>query len=197
MNKKKKIVILLGLICCLVCVLINRPIVYVAFVVIVAFSVLNLYVFSKNRYWAKNINNLNIIGRDYDTLIIGEPIDKATINLEGNSILFTCPGRSYMASSILSYRLFSLLRPGGTLVITFHKKEGGISSLDIPFIHEVTLLEMGVNKKRQFFPLLFNPLQSLKFILGKHYHKAIPVTNDAELAEFCKSRNINLLTYQV
>ena len=196
---KKKLVVLFGVCCLVACVLINHPVVYILFAVGVALAIVNLYVFNKNRFWAKNINNLNVIGRNYDTLIIGEPIDKSTLGLpdDNKTISIVCPGRSLGASIVLAYRLFSLLRPGGTLIITSHNEGKSISSLDIPYIHDVTLLEMGIDKRKQYLPLVFNPLMSLKVAINVVRNVAQKGKNDQELEKFCITRNIKLLTYQV
>ncbi len=198
MNKKKKIIILAGLCAVVICVLINQLWAYIALVIVVILSGLNLYVFDRNRFWARNINNLNVVSRNYDTLIIGEPVSKETLGLKDNkNILMCCPGRSKGASIILAYRLFSLLRPGGTLIITYQKVGEKISSLDIPYIHDVTLLEKGIAKKKEYFPLLFNPIKSLKMVMGVMFHHAIATSNDSELEHFCISRGIKLLMYQI
>lgn len=195
---KKKFVVLFGVCCLVACVLINNPVVHILFAIGVVLAIVNLYVFNKNRFWAKNINNLNVIGRNYDTLIIGEPIDKATLGLpdDNKTISIVCPGRSLGASIVLAYRLFSLLRPGGTLIITSHNEGKSISSLDIPYIHEVTLLEMGIDRRKQYLPLVFNPLMSLKVVFGVITQGVVKGENNRELEEFCTSRNIKLLTYQ-
>jgi hypothetical protein len=197
MNRKKSIIIA-GLCAVIACIFINQLWAYILLVVVVLISALNLYVFNKNRFWARNINNLNVIGRNYDTLIIGEPVSKEAIGVKDNKYIFiSCPGRSKGASTILAYRLFSLLHPGGTLIITYHKAGEKISSFDIPYIHDVTLLEQGIVRKKEYFPLLFNPIQSLKMLSGLTHHHAIASSNDSELESFCKSREINLLMYQV
>lgn len=197
--RKKNIIACVGVVCVVAAIVINIWQVYVALIVITLLTMLNLYVFNKNRFWARNINNLNVIDRNYDTLIIGEPIDTSTLGIKtGKSISVTCPERSDKASTLLAYRLFSLLRIGGTLVITYHRKESKkISSLDIPYIHEVTLLEIGVSGRKEYFPLLFNPIQSLKVIFGSKSQHATLAENDKELSSFCDSRQIKLLTYQV
>lgn len=196
---KKKIIILFGLCCCVVCVLINNPIVYILFASAVVLAAANIFVFNKNRFWAKNINNLNVIGRNYDTLIIGEPIDKTSLGLpaDNKTISIVCPGRSRGASILLAYRLFSLLRPKGTLIITSHNNGKRVTSLDIPYIHDVTLLEMGIDKRKQYLPLVFNPLMSLKVAINVVRNVAQKGKNDQELEKFCITRNIKLLTYQV
>lgn len=198
MNKKKIMVLIAGLCCVILCVLINQLWAYIALVIALLLLLLNIYVFNKNRRWASNINNLDVIGRNYDTLIIGEPVRKETIQLNGNKhIAITCPGRSQGASIILAYRLFSLLRPGGTLIITYHYEGEKISSLDIPYIHEVTLLEMRINSKKKYLPLLFNPLQSIKVAIGTARSQATGTGSNRALEEFCNTRDITLLTYRV
>lgn len=199
MNKKKTIIACVVGVCVVASIVINEWQVYVALIVIVLLAILNLYVFNKNRFWARNINNLKVIGRNYDTLIIGETIETSSLGINtGKCISVTCPGRSEEASEILAYRLFSLLKDGGTLVITFHRKESEkISSLDIPYIHDVTLLEMGINIRKKYFPLLLNPIQSLKVALGAKSHHATTAESNKELSAFCDSRQIKLLTFQV
>lgn len=199
MRKKKNIIACVGIVCVVAAIVINIWQVYVALIVIILLAMLNLNVFNKNRFWARNINNLNVIDRNYDTLIIGEPIDTSSLGIKtGKCISVTCPERSNKASTLLAYRLFSLLRIGGTLVITYHSKENKkISSLDIPYIHDVTLLEMGNSVRKKYYPLLFNPIQSLKVAFGSKSHLATLAENDKELSTFCDSRQIKLLTYQV
>lgn len=196
---KKKLVVLFGVCCLVACVLINHPVVYILFTVGVVLTIVNLYVFNKNRFWAKNINNLKVIGRNYDVLVIGEPVEQRTLQLSDNkkSISIVCPGRRLGASKVLAYRLFSLLRPGGTLIVTYHNPEDTISSLDIPYIHDITLLEMGVRQKKKYFPLIFNPISSLKVALGTIRHHGEKTENDCDLEKFCISRDIKLLTYKV
>jgi hypothetical protein len=196
---KKKLLVLLCACCCIVCILINQPIVYIVFAIAVVLAALNLFVFNKNRFWAKNINNLKVIGRNYDVLVIGEPVEQRTLQLSDNkkSISIVCPGRRLGASKVLAYRLFSLLRPGGTLIVTYHNPKDTISSLDIPYIHDITLLEMGVRQKKKYFPLIFNPISSLKVALGTIRHHGDKTENDCDLEKFCTSRDIKLLTYKV
>nr|WP_298671519.1 hypothetical protein [uncultured Prevotella sp.] len=198
MNRKKKMIIIAGLVAVILCVLINQLWAYIGLVVILLLFLLNLHVFNKNRFWACNINNLNVIGRNYDTLVIGEPISKETISLDNNKYIFiTCPGRSMGASIILAYRLFSLLHSGGTLILAYHKAGEKISSLDIPYIHDVTLFEKNIKRKKEYFPLFLNPIQSLKLVMGVTHHHAKATKNVNKLEDFCKSREIKLLTYKV
>lgn len=199
MRKKKGTIACVWVVCVIAAIVINIWQVYITLIVITLLATFNLYVFNKNRFWARNINNLNVIDRNYDTLIIGEPIDTSSLGINtGKCISVTCPGRSKKASTLLAYRLFSLLRTGGILVITYHSKESKkISSLDIPYIHDVTLMEMGINGKKKYFPLFFNPIQSLKVAFGRKNHHATSAENDKELSAFCNSRQIKILTYQV
>lgn len=53
-----------------------------------------------------NISNLRVIGRNYDTLIIGEPVELKILGNIGKSITLSCPERSLYASTIIAYRLF-------------------------------------------------------------------------------------------
>lgn len=199
MKKKKVIIACVGIVCAIAAIVINVWQVYAVLIAIILLAILNLHVFNKNRFWARNINNLKVIDRNYDTLIIGETIELSSLVINtGKSISVTCPGRSKKASTILAYRLFSLLENGGTLVIAYQRINGErISTLDIPYIHDVTLKEMDINIRKKYFPLLFNPIQSLKVACGCRCHHVALTENDKELTAFCDSRQINLLTYQV
>lgn len=201
MNKKKKLIIVAGIFSLLLVIVINQLAVYIVYAVFIVLCVLNLKVFNKNRFWAKNINNLHVIGRNYDVLLIGEPIADSLspiVNKENGAktIHITSYGRSLEASSILAYRLFSLLRPGGKLIITYKNKKG-VSTLDIPYIHDVTLNEIGKNRKIQYLPLFLNPRKSLGVLWGVKHSKGLKVDNDVELSAFCSERNIDLETYKV
>lgn len=116
MNKKKKLILVAGILSLLLVIVINQPVVYIVYAVFIVLCALNLKVFNKNRFWAKNINNLHIIGRNYNVLLIGEPMADAFSAIANNAedtrtIQITSNGRSLEASTILAYRLFSLLRP--------------------------------------------------------------------------------------
>lgn len=201
MNKKKKLILVAGILSLLLVIVINQPVVYIVYAVFIVLCALNLKVFNKNRFWAKNINNLHIIGRNYNVLLIGEPMADAFSAIANNAedtrtIQITSNGRSLEASTILAYRLFSLLRPGGKLIITYKNKKG-VSTLDIPYIHDVTLKEIGKSRKLQYFPLFINPLRSLDVLFGLKHGAWTKVDNEKDLSIFCSERNIELDTYKV
>jgi hypothetical protein len=200
MNKKKKKEILLGVVALVVlgiCLYINTPIAYLLLCLCLVAAAVNVKVYKKNSFWAVNINNLRVISRNYDTLVIGEPI--ATDDSFAKSIAITCPGRSIFASKQIAYRLFSLLKPKGKLIITYKDEEAkDISSLDIHYIHEVNLYEIGVNRTKRFFPFALNPIRSLKLLLNTKYSSFEKAeVKDDELRKFCESRNIVQEYYKV
>lgn len=162
-------------------------------------GILNIKAYKTNSYWAVNINNLYVISRNYDTLIIGEPIQIKNKKKLGKYICITCPGRSVKASKLIAYRLFSLLKPKGRLIITYHSTiSNSISSLDIHYIHDVTLLEIGIKKVKRFFPLLLNPFRTLKLLFGFKYRQFEKNDNqNIDLENFCKKRNLILEYYKV
>ena len=55
---------------------------------------------------------------------------------------------------------------------------------------------MGIDRRKQYLPLVFNPLMSLKVVFGVITQGVVKGENNRELEVFCTSRNIQLLTYQ-
>lgn len=137
--------------------------------------------------------------RNVDYLIIGEYCKTSLLPItkEDSYIEILSPARSYEASYQILRHTHSILKEGGTVIISVGKKKKGYTVFDIPFFHEITIKELKLNrlKKMSHIPFLFSPLRSIKLIIGQEEHnmhlntKGVP----SELRAFCEERNYNLI----
>ena len=162
----------------------------------VLFLLLNLWIKIRISWNADHM--FSDIGRNYDYLLIGEPWDYS--DLKGRVIAFFSPDRSLLSSYELTRRLYSLLREDtGTLIISCGKRSitsQNISVLDIPYLHEIQLYQyhIGKSKLKKYFPFLFAPLATLKFIFAKKCKEKSVISTDIcpQMRDFCNERNIKL-----
>lgn len=162
----------------------------------VLFLFLNLWVKKRISWNADHM--FSDIDRNYDYLLIGEPWDYS--DLKGRVIAFFSPNRSLLSSFELTRRLYSLLREEtGTLIISCEERSitsQQLSVLDIPYLHEIQLYQyrIGKSKLKKYFPFLFAPLATLKFIFAKKCKEQSVISTDVcpQLRDFCKERNIKL-----
>lgn len=158
--------------------------------------VLNLHAMKKIAWNADHL--FTDIDRNYDYLLIGEPWHCE--DLKGKKICFFATKRSLRSSYELCRRLFSLLKEDtGTVVISCREgmeKSNKISVLDIPYLHEMQLHKYGIthSKLKTYLPLVFAPTDTLRNFLSSPQKKKteLPLSDYKEIAEFCKTRNINL-----
>lgn len=141
--------------------------------------------------------------RNCDYLIIGDLCDAhQIIPSDKTFIQISAPDRSFHASQIIFKRLFSLLdEEHGGVIFVINKKRmvsEDVSVFDLPMIHLVTLKNLKIEKlqKKSKFPLIAEPLKSMKWLVNKKYHKLFAVECvDEELIRFCKERGIGLHLY--
>lgn len=154
----------------------------------------NRFVKIKCSHQLPNIFNLD--NRNYDILVIGD-IFWFDYDFEKKKVLsIAAPGRTFYASVLILERLHSLLKEGQGRVIFVIKKKNlikrRISVFDLPFLHEVTLRNLGINKKKRLkYPFLYEPLNSLKWVgSSKKMSMIEKTTYNMEIDAFCKERNI-------
>lgn len=198
-SKKKKIGILGFLaILCFICLLLLVGIMsaIIVSILVCLFVALNLYAKKKISWNADHM--FSDIGRNYDYLLIGEPWDYSELN--GKTIVFFSPNRSMLSCCELTRRLYSLLKEeSGTVVVSCQErnfKSQRISVLDVPYLHETQLRKYHIThaKLKKFFPLLFAPIETIKFMMAKKQNKMQYMDNNIypAIANFCQERNIKI-----
>ena len=149
---------------------------------------------------SKNPGTFKEKRRNFDVLVIGDMYDvQGIIPGDKTYLLFDAPNRTLFASFLILQCKFSWLREGkGKCIILCkrkNEKSKSISMFDVPFLHKILLKQYGI--KRQLielnYPLLFHPLQVLKFVCEKkHFTSSIEKCPFPEIEEFCKQRDIEL-----
>lgn len=177
---------------------------------VVAFFVLFGLLFILNRtvlkklYWQKDPFKIGGKVRNVDYLIIGDMINPATIVPANKTFVqIKAPNRSLTASfEILKHTSSILDEDNGNVVIAValkNKASSNYSVFDIPFLYNLTIKKLGLERLNKLarFPILINPLSSVKLILNFNQKKwketACP---NKEISCFCAERNFNLSYYE-
>lgn len=194
MNKKKIIVLVVGIIYLLAILIINNVWLYGLTLLLLGFLLINIIVYRKFSYIATHL--FSSIGRNYHQLIIADSCNLDSI-LSGRYLTLISPmPRSMQAVTLMVQRMYSLIdEEQGELIIVMHKpyKAKGVKVFDVPYMHENTLSDLHMNAMKYFcrLPLLFNPFASLKLLMGKSKSLPVEATLDNKaLKEFLDTRNI-------
>ena len=137
--------------------------------------------------------------RNVDYLIIGDYCDvKDHVPDEASHIEFFAPGRSYQAAFQILRHTHSILKEeGGTVIMTIGKGKKLYTVFDIAFFHEITIRKYGLQmlKKLSRFPLVAEPLNSLRFLVGGGTHSTYISSDNvpSDLRTFCDERNYRLI----
>lgn len=200
MNKKKKIVLALGIIYLALVIIINNAWGYLITILLALFVIINLLAYRKFSFIATHL--FTTIGRNYERLIIADNCDLSSLTKDFYSLSFiSYEPRSIQAVNLLVKRLFSLLdEKRGELVIVmrYPEKTKGITVSDIPYFHENTLSDLNKKYMKYFcrLPFLFSPLASIKLFINVPKQKPVEATlRDNELKLFLDSRNIKYKFY--
>ena len=200
-KNKRTILLLLLLFIGVLCLGLRCYILSVTFITLS--TVLYLDSIVKRRVRAQVTGLFTTMQRNCDYLIIGDICDAhQIIPSDKTFIQISAPDRSFHASQIIFKRLFSLLDEeyGGVIFVINKKRMDSkdVSVFDLPMIHPVTLKNLKIEKlqKKSKFPLIAEPLKSMKWLVNKKYHKLFAVECvDEELILFCKKRGISLHLY--
>lgn len=142
---------------------------------------------------------INSTIRNMDYLFIGDYCDIKKYVPKGMShIEFFAPERSYQAAFQVLRHTHSILKEeGGTVVITIGKGKKSYTVFDIALFHEITIekYSLQILKKMSRFPLIVEPLNSLKFLAGRGTHNVYISSEDVplELKSFCAERGYRLI----
>lgn len=178
------------------------PVMIIAVLLLILFFILNR---SAVRKLLRQKKPFEIGGkiRNVDYLIIGDFIDPASVvPTDKTYVQIKAPNRSLTASfEILRHTSSILDEDHGNVIIAVKNinKKKPYSVFDIPFLYDLTMKKLGLGKMNQFanFPLLVNPLSTIKFILNYQIRNwkesSCP---DKEIDLFCEERNINLKYFE-
>ena len=176
------------------------------FVILILIGICVAVNFSLYKKIKNNVNQMNATGtiRNVDFLIIGEYIDVHSLVDDSSSVFAVLsPERSLQASKEILRHTFSILRDGGTVIIT--NKKGVINDytcFDTMWFHDITIKRLGLKTKKILnkFPLFVEPVKSICLLMradnkGKKINKmSCP---DSEISEFCSKRGLNFKYYQI
>ena len=200
-HKRKFFIYLSGLVVCMILLKVltrSIPITFFGFVLYLMATGLNELVCRKiNRQ--RDLFGINSSIRNADYLIIGDYCDTKAYVPEGMThIELFAPGRSYEAAFQILRHTHSILKEeGGTVIITIGKGQKSYTVFDIVFFHEITIKKYGLQrlKKISHFPLIAEPINSLKFLVERDKKNTYISTEDApsELRSFCDERNYRLI----
>ena len=135
--------------------------------------------------------------RNVDYLVIGDYCNIRDYVPEGYSyVQITAPNRGYnSAFQILRHTHSILKEEGGTVVMSIGNSRKAFTLFDTQFLHPITIKKYKLEGlcKRSRFPLMFEPIASLRFLWGGYsayrFSQDIPV----ELNVFCKERSYKLI----
>lgn len=164
-------------------------------------SITALYIINKLVY--KKSNKIPFLSakrkiKKYQYLIIGDTcshsILKKYISRQENSFMILSPRRSLDASYQILLHTISILDEDGTCIIIdsgdYHRKTYTI--LDIPYLNPITRKELKIEtlKKKESYPLFFEPLKSILIILNIPTHKKYKDTHcsDKRFTDFFQHR---------
>lgn len=158
----------------------------------------------KKSICAKNPGTFTEKRRNFDVLIIGDMYDvRGIIPRDKTYLQFDAPDRTLFASFLILQCKFSWLREGAGKCIILCKKSNEkkktVSVCDAPFLHTIVLKKYKLERLQRDLklPLLFHPLQVLKFFCGRKYTVSyIEKCPLPEIEDFCKQRDI-VLEYRV
>lgn len=165
------------------------------------FFLINLIIYVKLMRSVKQMNASGKI-RNVDYLIIGDIFDYNKIIDDSSSIFsILSPNRSLCASKEILRHTFSILKDGGTVIIVDKgKKEKKYTCLDIVWFHDITIKELGLNKKSSRFPLFSEPINSIAFLLNLIDRRKVLIEMeclDKSIKEFCLKRGLFFLYYKL
>lgn len=157
-----------------------------------------------NHFVCRKINRqrepfgINSSIRNVDYLLIGDYCDiKKYVPWDKSHVALFAPGRSYEGAFQILRNTHSILKEeGGTVVITIGKGKKPYTVFDVPFFHELTVKQYGLEKlrKKSRYPIIFAPINSLKFLMGGTRNSfKISENVSEELRAFCAERNYHLL----
>lgn len=199
MNKKKIIVLVVGIIYLLAILIINNVWLYGLTLLLLGFLLINIIVYRKFSYIATHL--FSTIGRNYKQLVIADECNLTSILSERSIALISPTPRSMQAVTLMVQRMYSLIdEEKGELIIAMRnpKETKGIAVFDVHYMHENTLSDLHMKPMKYFcrLPLLFNPFSSLKLLMCKS--NALPIEaklEDKALKEFLDTRNIKYKFY--
>ena len=151
-----------------------------------------------------NVNQMNATGtiRNVDFLIIGEYIDVHALVDDSSSVFaILSPGKSLQASKEILRHTFSILRDGGTVIVTNERGiMKGYSCFDTMWLHDITIKRLGLKKVLCRFPLFVAPIKSLRLMMKPDKEKITineTLCPDSEIPEFCSKRGLIFKYYQI
>lgn len=197
LSQKKKFAILFSLVLLLTIILVNQLEVYIAFLFIALFLIVNHIVYIKIAYNATHL--FTTLDRNYKYLVVGDWCNIEELVKGDKFISFLSPEkRSPHTILELVRRLYSLLdEETGILIIVLNEEyslKKRFSVFDIPFLHEITLKANGIGwmKYAVRLPLLFSPCKSFMLFQDKKVCFKEIECPFPEITRFCNDRGIHL-----
>lgn len=199
--KKKFIIYLLGL---AICIILLQALFRIIWITIIG-CILYFVATALNELVCRKINRqrepfeINSSVRNVDYLIIGDYCDTKKYVPDGMTYIeLFAPERSYKAAFQLLRHTHSILKEeGGTVVVTTGKRGKNYTVFDIVFFHEITIKRYNLEllKKMSRFPIIAEPLNSLKFLMGMGTQNNYMFSEDVppELRDFCDERGYRLI----
>jgi hypothetical protein len=172
------------------------PFVGITLVILIIIVMLNRRIKSRLRKQIAPFYSRSMI-RNVDYLIIGDICDPSTFLPEKSTYIYIGrPNRGFVVSYQILRHTHSILKDKGGEVVFVIKsnclKSEEFSVFDIPFLHNTTIKELGLEKivRRNRWPLIFEPIISVKFIMNRNcsIFKCIDCP-DEEIITFCRDRN--------
>lgn len=156
--------------------------------------------FVRKKIYEKNPGTFSESRRNFDVLIIGEMFNvKEIISNDKTYLQFDAPNRTLFASFLILQGKFSWLCEGrGKCIIICRKcneKKKKVSMFDIPFLHSIIIKKYGLKRQQVelYYPLIFHPLQVLKYLLGMNNNMSfVEKCPLSEIEDFCAQRDIEL-----
>ncbi len=137
--------------------------------------------------------------RQWNTLVTGDftPPHTGSGN-NGNTLLITAPGRSLEASRQILLHTGSALAENGEVIILNKGKERKNKTytiFDIPYLGLVARKELGLERleRKARYPIIYEPLKSIRLLLGISSGKYVPETcPDEVIVNYCKRKGFKL-----
>ncbi len=137
--------------------------------------------------------------RKIHTIIIGDTCSAELVSTykRGNVLLVQFPERSLEASYHIFMHLESVLEDNARVVVLHDNRSSSnrITVFDLPYLHFISIKELHMEgwQHKQAFPLLYEPIRSIKYLLGveKKGYQETPCPLD-KLVQFCIERNFDL-----
>lgn len=171
-----------------------------------ALIALGVALLALNRLIVRHTDKSRLLGAQrevslYDALVVGDLISnrqvKAVVGDKGDTLTITAPRRTLEATYRILLHLISILKPGGTCVVTDggNRSRQPYSPFDIPYFSLVTRKELNVENLivKQRLPIVYSLLTIVKSggVIHRNYVEA--PCPDNRITELCRSHDIRLV----